>query len=82
MDVDKRSISVAVMDWEGVDYVKKFPYHGKAFVTRLQRKFQDSKMVFVYETAPTGFGLYNALTELGQRCLLVPSHAIPERKLE
>jgi len=82
MDVDKRSISVSVMDWERVVYEKKFPYDGKAIFTRLCRKFPDARMAFAYETGPTGFGLYDTLTELGQQCLLVPSHSIPERKLE
>ena len=35
-------------------------------------------MAFTYETGPTGFGLYDTLTDLDQQCLLVPSHAIPE----
>jgi transposase len=82
MDVDKRSISVAVWDWDSVVYEKKFPYDGTAILTRLQRKFRGANMAFTYETGPTGFGLYDTLTGLGQQCLLVPSHAIPERALE
>ncbi len=59
MDVDKRSISVAVWDWDSVVYEKKFPYDGTAILTGLQRKFRDANMAFTYETGPTGLGLYD-----------------------
>jgi hypothetical protein len=59
MDVDKRSISVALWDWDSVGCEKKFPFDGTAILTGLQRKFRGVDMAFTYETGPTGFGLYD-----------------------
>ena len=77
MDVDKRSVAVTVYDHEKkVDCFKTSNNTGK-IINYARKHFPDKRVAFAYEVGPTGYGLYDQLTEAGYRCLVVSASSVP-----
>ena len=75
MDVDKRSISLTFVSHEGFVKSLKIPYDSGNLIQYVRRRFSEKRIAFVYEAGPTGFGLYDDLSEQGYVCLVVaPTH--------
>jgi transposase len=78
LDVDKKSIHVTVMSWEGIEKQLQVPYNPAAFVRYLENKFRCGKVVLVYEAGPTGYGLFDALHDHGYDCMVTAPALVPK----
>lgn len=77
LDVDKRSIAVTFMDHG--DLMKSFtlPYDPAQLITYTRKHFPTQRVAFVYEAGPTGYGLYDRLTQAGYPCVVAAPSMIP-----
>lgn len=80
MDVDKKSICLTTLDHQGNEKPLKMPYNSSNLIAYLNRHFGDKRIALAYEVGPTGYGLYDDLTALGRRCLVVPPADTPESR--
>lgn len=79
MDVDKKSIVAAFLNWQGGLKKIRLPYCSKALVAYVRRKLDDKeRIVFVYEAGPTGFGLRDDLEAAKYRCLVAAPSMVPK----
>lgn len=78
MDVDKKRIEVCVMDREKVIKSTGLPYDPVNLLNFARKHFPDRKGLFVYEAGPTGYGLYDYLTEEGESCAVAVPSMIPK----
>ena len=77
LDVDKKSICVHTAGWEGFRKRFSMPYEPDRLVAYLGKHHPGWRIVCVYEAGPTGFGLYDALSQAGYPCLVVSPQFIP-----
>jgi transposase len=77
MDTDKRSAAVTHLDHLGIERSLKMPSDGSVLVNWAGNHFAGKRLAFVYEAGPTGFGLYDSLTEAGYVCLVVSPSSVP-----
>lgn len=77
MDVDKRSIVTTILDEDKILKNKQFPYDPKNIIRYFFRNYSDKKIAFVYEAGPTGYGLYDELTNNGYTCLVASPSNVP-----
>lgn len=77
MDVSKKSISVTFVSHEGFIKSIKIPNDSTNLIQYVRRRFPDKRIAFVYEAGPTGFGLYDDLTNEGFVCLVIAPTHIP-----
>jgi len=82
MDVDKRGISVAVFGSDEKLLGRRFPYEGGQVVDFVEKRFAGPRVVFAYESGPTGYGLFDVITDRGYPCLVVTPSLVPEKRLE
>ncbi|MDA1142240.1 MAG: IS110 family transposase [Planctomycetota bacterium] len=83
MDVDKPGISMAVSNWEeGIILNHRTPYDASHILNFLNKRFPDTSIVFAYEAGPTGFGLFDQLTDAGFACLVVTPSLVPQNAME
>jgi transposase len=78
MDVDKRSISLTALTHQDELFQWKLPYDSQNVLTLVRKRFPGKRIVFVYEAGPTGYGLYDDITEAGYVCLVVPAAGTPQ----
>ena len=78
MDVDKRSISITVLTHEQEVLQRKLPYDAGNLLNFIGKRFPGKRIVFCYEAGPTGYGLYDKITEAGYTCLVVPAAGVPK----
>jgi transposase len=78
MDVDKRSISITVLTHEQEVLHRKLPYNASNLLNFIGKRFPEKRIVFCYEAGPTGYGLYDKITEAGHTCLVVPPAGVPK----
>lgn len=78
MDVDKRSIVAAFLDWEGGMKRIRLPYSTEALLAFTRKKYNDKAIAFVYEAGPTGFGLRDDLLAANCRCLVAAPSMVPK----
>ncbi|MFW6134477.1 MAG: IS110 family transposase [Elusimicrobiota bacterium] len=77
LDVDKRSTSVTSFDHNGhIDSLKMSSKY-EVLINYVRKRFKDKKVAFTYEAGPTGYGLYDKLTEEGYRCLVTNPASVP-----
>ena len=78
LDVDKKSISVTFSNHQQ-GFVRSFhmPYSVEQLVKHVREHFTDQKVAFLYETGPTGYGLYDGLSAQGYNCLVAAPSMIP-----
>jgi transposase len=79
IDNDKRKNVVLFLDWE--NRFKRFQTSTdpKALIKYRQKHYAGRRVVFVYEAGPSGFGLYDALTAAGEKCLVAAPSMIPSK---
>lgn len=77
MDVDKKSIVTTILDEDKILKNKQFPYDSKNIIRYFLRNYSDKKIAFVYEAGPTGYGLYDELTNNGYACLVASPSNVP-----
>lgn len=77
MDVDKKSVAVTTYDHnKKISFFKTSNQAGK-IINYMQKHFPDKKVVMAYEVGPTGYGLYDRLSEAGYNCLVVSASSVP-----
>lgn len=79
MDVDKRSIALTQVDHLGIERSVSMPHEGATLLSYVGRHLRGRRIAFVYEAGPTGFGLYDTLSQAGYPCLVVTPAAVPTR---
>ncbi len=80
IDVDTKSNVVTIMDHYMILESKKFPYNPDNLLSFIHKRYPDKKIVFAYETGPTGWNLFDAITDAGYVCLVTPPNKIPDEK--
>ena len=78
MDVDKKSIHLAVLDKEKVVKKKTFPNDPHNIWNYLKTTYCLQRGIYVYEAGPTGYGLYDFLKEKGEDCAVAVPSMIPK----
>lgn len=77
LDVDKRSIDVTFSDHNQQMKSMKIPYSADHLLSYTRRHFQGQRVAFAYEAGPTGYGLYDRITQAGHPCLVVAPSMVP-----
>jgi transposase len=77
LDVDKKSIAVTFTDHGTMQKSLKLPYSASRLLNYTRKHFPGQRVAFVYEAGPTGFGLYDELTEANHPCLVVSPSMVP-----
>lgn len=77
LDVDKRSIALTTRDRLGFGKSLKMTYDPNMLLSYVHKHFDGKNTAFVYEAGPTGFGLYDAITEKGYPCIVVAPQSVP-----
>lgn len=77
LDVDKKSISITTFDHQQKLRSLKIPHDVEAIIHYTKRHFANKRVAFAYEVGPTGYRLYDKLTEVGYRCLVVHPSGVP-----
>lgn len=78
MDVDKRSISVTFSSHRGFIRSMRIPYKADHLVNYVRKHFPEQQVAFAYEAGPTGYGLYDELSDQAYSCLVVAPSMIPK----
>ena len=77
IDVDKRSLSITLYDHEKKIRSLTMPNNAEKLINYTRNHFPDKQVAFAYEVGPTGYGLYDGLTESGYKCLVVNPSSVP-----
>jgi len=77
LDVDKNSFSFTAKDHNTMNRSKKIPSQPEQLHNYIQNQFANQKVLCAYEAGPTGYHLYDYLTEKNQDCLVVSPLSIP-----
>ena len=77
LDVDKHSIAVTFTDHTKLLRSLRLPYSSEHLLNYAHKHFPDRRLAFVYESGPTGFGLYDDLKAGGHPCLVVAPSMVP-----
>jgi transposase len=80
MDVDKRSIVLTQIDSLGSEKQTRMPYDSDILLKYTQNHLANKLIAFVYEAGPTGWGLYDDISEAGHQCLVVAPSSVPTAK--
>jgi transposase len=78
MDVDKKSIHAVIMTQDKIIRKVTSPYDPANIVGYIRKKFAGKRVLFAYEAGPTGYGLYDHLTEQKLDCLVAVPSMIPK----
>ena len=78
MDVDKTSIALTCLDHDQLVTSLRMPYQAAHLLGYVQRHFAHKRIAFAYEAGPTGYGLYDQLTQAGYTCLVAAPSMIPQ----
>ncbi len=82
IDVDKNSFSFTVKDHNTMKRSKKVPANSEYFYNYIWKTYPNKKVICAYEAGPTGFHLYDYLTQKGIPCLVVSPLSIPKASNE
>ena len=63
LDVDKKSMAVTFTDHRTMRKSLRLPYSATQLLNYTRKHFPGQRVAFVYEAGPTGFGLYDELTD-------------------
>jgi transposase len=78
MDVSKKRIDAVFLDWQDQSKRVTMPYGAEYILRFAEKNFSKRRIVYVYEAGPTGYGLYDGITEARQKCLVAVPSMIPE----
>ncbi|MBL7157732.1 MAG: transposase, partial [Candidatus Omnitrophica bacterium] len=82
LDVDKKSYVLNVRERDAMNHPKIMPASPGILFNYITKHLKDKRVICAYEAGPTGFGLYDYLTENGIPCLVVSPFSIPKAKNE
>jgi transposase len=82
MDVDSKSIAITFSDHMNKMKSIRIPSDGDNLKNYVAARYAGQRVVFGYEVGPTGFGLYDALTNAGYHCIVAPAANIPKKANE
>ncbi len=77
IDVDKKKFVVTMMDHANTRKTVTLPYSAEQLLRTVKGRFANTRAIYAYEAGPTGYGLYDRITQEGQRCLVVSPSTIP-----
>ena len=83
LDVDKRSFSITCLDDQNLKKQLRIPASSSKLLNYARNHFPDKRLLFAYETGPTGWGLFDDLRQQGEDCLMVhpASIAVPRNQI-
>ncbi len=82
LDVDKKSYVLAVRENGSMSRPVRMPANPEILLDYINKRHKGKRVICAYEAGPTGFGLYDYLTECGVPCLVVSPFSIPKAKNE
>ena len=82
MDVDSKKIVVTFLDHDNKMKSMCIPSDADNLKNYVNTHYAGRRIVFGYEVGPTGFGLYDALTNAGYDCIVAPPANIPKKANE
>jgi len=77
MDVDKKSVAATIYDHEKKISTFKTSNNVEKIINYARKHFPDKHVAMAYEVGPTGYGLYDKLTEAGYKCLVISASSVP-----
>lgn len=78
LDVDKNSYSYTVHDQSQIKKSKKMPSNPEHLYNYIQKHYNTKKVICAYEAGPTGFSLYDYLSQKDISCLITAPASIPK----
>jgi transposase len=78
LDVDKSSFAFTISNDSQTVKSKKMPSNPEHLYNYIQKHFDHKKVICAYEAGPTGFHLYDYLTEKDILCLVTSPASIPK----
>lgn len=78
IDVDKNSFSFTVQDHNMMNRSKKIPSSPEQLYNYITNNLTDKRVLCAYEAGPTGYHLYDYLTQKQQACMVISPFAIPK----
>ena len=78
LDVDKKSIAITFMSHQGILQSFSMPHRAEHLLSYVSKHFEGKKVAFAYEAGPTGWGLYDRLTDEGHVCVVAAPSMIPK----
>jgi len=82
VDVDKKSFSFTVQDHNTMSRSKKIPSSPEQLYNYIGNNFGNQRVLCAYEAGPTGYHLYDYLTQREQPCVVVSPTSIPKASNE
>jgi transposase len=82
LDVDKNSYAYTVQDKSANKRSKKMPSNPEHLYNYITKHFDPTKVICAYEAGPTGFHLYDYLSQKGVLCLITAPASIPTARNE
>jgi transposase len=82
MDVDSKKIAVTFLEHDDKMKSMCIPSDAANLKNYINTDYAGQRVVFGYEVGPTGFGLYDALTNAGYDCIVAPPANIPKKANE
>lgn len=80
LDVDKKSISATFLEHNGNMRAIRIPHDVQNLIGYVTHHYSRQRVAFAYEADPTGFKLYDELTNHGYFCLITSASNIPTAK--
>jgi len=77
LDVDKKSAAITILDHEQKLKSLTVPNNAEMLINYTKKHFSGKRVAFAYEAGPTGYGLYDRLTQAGYTCLVVTPSMVP-----
>lgn len=77
LDVAKSNIAATFVEHEMTLKSMSLPHDADNLLNYVANRFANKRVAFVYEAGPTGYGLYDRITEAGYRCLVVSPSMVP-----
>lgn len=78
LDVDKKQFCFTVQDHDTMNKAKTIPANPEQLYKYVKNRFKNKRVLFAYESGPTGYHLYDYLSAQGQKCLVVAPLSIPK----
>lgn len=78
LDVDKKSVAITILDHKQKLRSLSMPNNAEMIINYTKKHFAGKRVAFAYEAGPTGYGLYDRLTQAGYTCLIATPSMVPK----
>lgn len=78
LDVDKKTMTITAVDHEQKLKSLSMPNNAEMLINYTKKHFAGKRVAFAYEAGPTGYGLYDRLTQSGYTCLVTSPSMVPK----